>query len=873
MNLALGVSVAAIVCWVALCLLLYRFRPPRPVWPVLFWYAVFGLCWSVGEYGTSFLATDSITHWRWLLLLYTGVLLTPAIWWSIVLRFAEQRASRPEWATPLIEYAPLALAVFFWLALVTNPLHGGFIDPVWDGRNQYRLLWYVQAAAGYLCLLGSIGVLLWLRARVAPRHRTQLNILVGASILPVAANLSYVARIWPLPFDPTNLAFPITLSIVFIGMVRNRLFTVSGLTLDHLIRHESDGVAVVDATGRVVLANPAVARLLGLSSVLPDEDFPALLESRLDGPGEGRNLDGERSLFELLSDERQPEEGYLFRLEAPDGAPRRWLRVKSIPLPGRWPTGHGLGIRLRDETKLQDAIERAAQQAVSIEAILSSIQDGLFVVDGVGRLVYANERFWEMWDLPRVIPAGFDERGLVDALVARVAPRDGDHVLQIARDTATPAEGVDLNLKSGAVLSLATSPLIRRGEAAGRVWTFRDVTERVRAEDDRRVMEDRMRESQKLESLGVLAGGIAHDFNNILVGILGNVELAMVRLDDPVVASQRLVNVKKSTDRAAELVQQLLAYAGRGQRPVETVCLSTLVGETRELVQSAVSKKAELRLLMRPNIYVDADPVQLRQIVMNLITNASDALGEDAGTIRIETGVQHVTEAFVRDALPQRTAEEGDYAFLEISDTGCGMDSETLGRVFEPFFSTKFTGRGLGLSAALGIVRRHRGFIKVKTAPGEGTTFLLLLPVASRKALEPEPVLATSDPATALGTILVVDDEQPVRAVARSVLEMEGFRVLTARDGKEGLTRFREYRDQVGAVLLDMMMPRMDGAETLKAIRELSREVPVILSSGYSERDTMARCEGIEGTSFIQKPYTATSLAKKIRDALRSVAV
>jgi two-component system cell cycle sensor histidine kinase/response regulator CckA len=203
------------------------------------------------------------------------------------------------------------------------------------------------------------------------------------------------------------------------------------------------------------------------------------------------------------------------------------------------------------------------------------------------------------------------------------------------------------------------------------------------------------------------------------------------------------------------------------------------------------------------------------------------------------------------------------------------MDADTLSRIFEPFFSTKFTGRGLGLSAALGIVRRHHGFIKVKSAPAEGTTFLLLLPRVVAGTQRPKldaPLRAPQPVPMPLGTILVVDDEEPVRAVARSVLELEGYHVIVAEDGLDGLRRFRAHASEVGAVLLDMTMPRMDGAETLFAIRQISRDVPVILSSGYSEKDTMARCAGLSGTSFIQKPYTAQALAVKVREAVVVVA-
>lgn len=873
MNLPSGpawaywICVATVACWAGLALLLVRLRPQRPLWPVLFWYTLTGLAWSAGALGIAFYTTGPVDHWRWLVVQYTGVLIGPPLWWSVMLRFAQQRARRPEWATSVVELAPLVLGVFCWMVLITNPYHRGFIEPVWNGRNEYRLVWYVQAASGYLCLLGALVVTAWLRFTdgESVSTRAQLDTLLLASVAPIVVNGLYVSRVWSPPFDPTVAAFGFGLALVFAGMARNRLFAISGLTSDHLLRQETDGAAVLDGDGMLVLSNPAAARLVGVDVLTPDMDFIELLSVRL-------ALSAEDSLVDILTAPDQPKQGHLFRVR-PSEDPCRWMRVQSTSIPRRWPSRGGLGIRLRDETKLHEAIERAAQQAASIEAILGSINDGLFVVDGLGRLVYANERFWDMWDLPRVVPARIDERGLVDALVAKVRPDDAESVLGLARDTETTAEALDVTLKTGDVLTLATTPLVRSQNIVGRVWTFRDVTERTRAEQERRQMEERMRESQKLESLGVLAGGIAHDFNNILVGILGNVDLAMDGIDRRGSVNRHLTRVKKSADRAAELVQQLLAYAGRGQVPTETVDLSRLVLETRELLRSTISKKAKLKLDLTPAVFVDGDPVQLRQIVMNVLANASDALGDNVGTIRIETGVRRVTETEVNDALPRQPVDEDDYAFLEISDSGCGMDADTLGRIFEPFFSTKFTGRGLGLSAALGIVRRHHGFIKVRSAPAEGTTFVLLLPVVARPAKHKAPRRMPHPLPMTLGTILVVDDEEPVRAVARSVFELEGFHVIEADDGHEGLRRFRAHTSEVGAILLDMTMPGMDGAETLFAIRQVSRDIPVILSSGYSEKDTMARCEGLSGTSFIQKPYTAQGLIAAVREALVAVTV
>jgi signal transduction histidine kinase len=351
-----------------------------------------------------------------------------------------------------------------------------------------------------------------------------------------------------------------------------------------------------------------------------------------------------------------------------------------------------------------------------------------------------------------------------------------------------------------------------QGRATRMVGSVQDVTERHRQEEERQAIEKKFREAQKLESLGVLAGGIAHDFNNLLTGILGNACLARMELPPDSSVQSYAEQIELSSQRAADLCKQMLAYSGKGRFTVKPVHLSEMVRETVHLLQLSVSKKAVLQLALADDLpRVLADTTQIRQIIMNLVINASDALGDKGGTITIHTAVLRADRNYLNSLVGADELAEGDYVSLEVTDTGCGMSGETQAKIFEPFFTTKFTGRGLGLSAVLGIVRGHQGALKVRSEPGRGTTFKLLLPVAKDDAGDTKIERRVTPKWRGTGTVLVIDDEESVRRVAGKILMSMGFQVVTANDGIEGLNAYRTCSESICAVLLDLTMPRMDG--------------------------------------------------------------
>ncbi len=390
----------------------------------------------------------------------------------------------------------------------------------------------------------------------------------------------------------------------------------------------------------------------------------------------------------------------------------------------------------------------------------------------------------------------------------------------------------------------------------------RDVTEQ-------RKLEQQMLHSQKLESLGVLAGGIAHDFNNLLTGILGNADLAKTEMSPVAPSRTSLEDIEIAARRAADLCRQLLAYSGRGRFIVQPLSLQELVEEMGHLLSVSISKKVVLKYHFSQGLpAVDADATQLRQVIMNLIVNASEAIGERSGVISVTVGLAHCESDYLKDCLGDERLRPGDYVYLEIADTGHGMDKTTLDRVFDPFFSTKFTGRGLGLAAVLGIMRGHHGAIKVYSEPDRGTTFKLLFPPSetSARKLETRPPADTAYRAT--GKILLADDEETIRNLGRRMLQRAGFEVIVAADGREAIEKFAGDMDAISLVILDLTMPHADGEACFREMRRLKPDVKVILSSGYNEQDIVNRFAGKGLAGFVQKPYTTEELLARIREAL-----
>ncbi len=390
----------------------------------------------------------------------------------------------------------------------------------------------------------------------------------------------------------------------------------------------------------------------------------------------------------------------------------------------------------------------------------------------------------------------------------------------------------------------------------------------VRDVSEREQLEAQLRQAQRLESLGVLAGGVAHDFNNLLVGIMGNASLARERAGDEFGIQELLDKVLNAGRRATHLTQRMLAYAGRAVFDVQLMDLNSLVKEMADFAAAAIPRAVEVSIDTADGLPpIEADSSQIQQVVLNLVINAAEAIGESGGRVRVSTCVEQLDAATIAAEFAEQEIEPGAYVRLEVADDGCGMSPETLGRIFDPFFSTKFAGRGLGLSAIRGIVKAHNGGIGVDSVVGRGTAFRVYFPAVLAAAAAPvAPVTGAPLPRNA--TILVIDDEEDIRDVVDAVLGSRGVRVLAAEGGEEGIELFKRCAEQIDAVLLDLNMPGMSGQAVFAELVRVRPDVKVIVSTGYSEQEVTSHFDHAQLAGFVHKPYTATALVEKIGAAL-----
>jgi len=481
---------------------------------------------------------------------------------------------------------------------------------------------------------------------------------------------------------------------------------------------------------------------------------------------------------------------------------------------------------------------------------------------------------WNLWGPHQSVQHASDQRERVHRLITSLdrldAHRDAAEIEEVTRslvahlrdDLAFAENRIDtaiaLSVLAGAVLLVMWIAVIR---------TIRhNLALRAGELSERRALEDKLQNAQRLESLNVLAGGIAHDFNNLLTGILSNAGTARRKLAANEAAQQHLSEIVRGSKIAAHLTGQLLAYAGRGQFQVLARDLTAEVREIQDLLETSVRAKAKLEFRLASDLpAILADPIQIQQVLMNLVMNAAESAAGPVH-VRIETTAIDISEKDIRELVPGSPLKPGRGVALDVIDDGSGMDAETLERIFDPFFTTKSAGRGLGLAASLGIVHRHQGGIRVRSKAAGGTTFRIVFP-ASDQIVRPLVERPVSD-LSGHGVILVVDDDDYILQAVYVALESFGYSVLLANSGAAAIEIFEERSEQIDLVLLDMLMPGMSGEETFRALRAIRPDVKVLLSTGFAPDEAAQRFtdEGLAG--FLRKPYDPNQLAGEVQQIL-----
>jgi PAS domain S-box-containing protein len=509
-------------------------------------------------------------------------------------------------------------------------------------------------------------------------------------------------------------------------------------------------------------------------------------------------------------------------------------------------------------------LKRAEEAQLRLAAIVESSDDAMMIAKTLDGVITS-------WNSGAERMYGYGAQEVIGRPISILSPPGHDEEMPATLERIRRGENIEhfetkRRRKDGTLIdvSLTVSSIkSQTGEITGASIVARDVTDRNR-------LEEQFRQAQKLESIGVLAGGIAHDFNNLLLAILGNASLALDDRTLPHTVRHELQEVVLASERAAELVRQLLVYAGKGVFAIKPVNLGKVVHEITHLIQSSIPKKIDLRFDLASDVPpVAADSGQIQQLVMNLIINAAEAIGENTGTVLVAVGAREIDQSYLRDVFGAGEIMPGWHVVLGVRDTGCGMNDRTKSRIFDPFFTTKFTGRGLGLAAALGIVRRHQGAIKVHSTPHRGTTFEVLLPVMEGRPAPSESAALPGKP-SGNGAILVVDDETLVGRTAKAALEHHGYEVILAKSGHEGIELFESRASEIAVVLLDMNMPMMGGETAFEQLKKIRPDVRVIVTSGYNEERAVERFGGKRVAGFIQKPYTPRQLAEKVKRVLEA---
>ncbi|MCG3136368.1 MAG: Sensor histidine kinase RcsC [Phycisphaerae bacterium] len=626
-----------------------------------------------------------------------------------------------------------------------------------------------------------------------------------------------------------------------------------------LFEGASDAIFLYDGDGHILDANERAVQLYGYSRA-------ELLKLRAGGPLSADNLVSSNKTEQQLRRVRAGEAltfEWIGRRRDGSTFPEE-VSLNPINISGQ---RYLLAI-IRDVTERKLAEQMLKEQQAFLRQIIDLSPNFIFAKDREGRFTLVNQAVADAYGttVDSLIGKGDADFNTNTDEVAHFRA-DDLQVMDSQQEKFIPEEKITDSRSKVRYLQTVKRPIIGGdGQAQQVLGVSTDITERKRNEAEKEQLQAQLYQAQKMESIGMLAGGIAHDFNNLLAGILGFASMATEEVGPSHPATQSLGLIVQSAEKAAKLTRELLAYARGGPRLREVFDLNQLVRDMLSLLRANIPRHVMIdQRLSQVPLVINADPAQIQQVIMNLCINAGEAIGEAAGHITITTW-KTIQPPPDFEPLSSAQVEPGEYAVLEVADTGCGLPQELVQRIFEPFFSTKEFGRGMGLAAVQGIIMQHRGEIQVTSQPQQGTTFTLLLPTTDQPL---PPPLTVRDPADrGSETILVADDEELVLQVAQRCLTKLGYRVITAPNGTAAINLFREQVDSIQLIILDLVMPGLNGAEVIAQLKTIAPQIRILISSGYSETMVAEQLPPGAIDGFIQKPFTAQALGQTVRQTL-----
>jgi PAS domain S-box-containing protein len=525
----------------------------------------------------------------------------------------------------------------------------------------------------------------------------------------------------------------------------------------------------------------------------------------------------------------------------------------------------------RDITERKRAEEEVKEQKEILKAVIESISDGILVVDEKGKVTHTNERFAEMWQIPKKLVETRDDNKLLDYVLDQLQEPEA-FLSRVRQLYESSEESFDAILfKDGHMCERVSFPLMREGNIVGRVWAFRDITERIRVEEEKRKLEKKLQHALKMEAIGTLAGGIAHDFNNILAAVIGYTELVSDDVPKNSIAMKNLQQVLQGAARAKELVKQILTFSREDEENRKPVLLANIVNESLKLLRASLPTTIDIRSTIASPLHpILASQTQIHQVMMNLCTNAAYSMRENGGIL--EVTIKEID--LDPDSIGQKNLEPGRYQQLSVSDTGAGIPPGIINRIFEPYFTTKKSGEGsgMGLAVVYGIVRNHGGEITVYSEPGKGTTFHVFLKIAETHAAYEDKIYQPGEIQGGNERVLFVDDELELAELGGQVLKSLGYQVVIATSSIEALEIFSNYPSNFDLVITDQTMPQMTGLQLTVELKKIRPDIPVIICTGFSENINEETYKSYGVSDFFMKPVTKREVAAVIRRVLDPLA-